>query len=239
MTPSSRWTPTPALVVRVSPIPWQLDSEFLGKVEAYWSEVTNERPHLFRGPVLAVEETNVRLEETRLEARMTDFAHFLYSRHHLEPDHPYHVRIVTACAWVVTADGLAVVGLTHPESAKPWVLQPIGGSPSLDDIHAGYFDPVAAATRELTEETGLYLTDGAVRGFVQLENGSIAIAVRFSLNQTWRLAAPAIRRHIQQLTERELVTAHGLRPGTLRATYQGFRVLDSVQDFLMAPELNA
>ncbi|MCL5063909.1 MAG: hypothetical protein M1600_02320 [Firmicutes bacterium] len=234
------WKPTERLVVRVSPTRWQLAPEWLDQVNLHWSKVLCDRPHFYRGPVLAVDRDGWdRQGETGIETRFTDFAHFLFSRRYLEPGHPYHVRIVTACAWVITADGLAIVGLTHPKSSKPNVMQPIGGSPSLEDIRSGYFDPVAAAKRELAEETGLEPLHGAVRGFSQLANGSIAIAVRFDVPWAWADLSRPIRQHLIRLSEPELSDVDAIRPGLAPERWQDFRVLRSVQDFLLAPELSA
>jgi 8-oxo-dGTP pyrophosphatase MutT (NUDIX family) len=234
----THWHPTEALAIRVSPHSWHLDPDFLALVEAHWSQVLQKRPHFFRGPVLALEETVVSGNgETRLETRFTDFAHFLYSRQHLDPGHPYHVRVVTACAWVVTRDRLALVGITHPQSSKPHVVQPIGGSSSPEDVRSGYFDPVAAARRELREETGLEPVGGEVRGLTRLDNGSIAIAVRFDLPFVWNEVCETIRQHLHLSQEPELAAVHPLKPGTRVHAIRGAAVLRTVQDFLLAPEL--
>ncbi len=236
---TSTWTATERVRILVSSQTWPLGPGVLDQINQYWSSLTRDHPHFFRGPVLAVAQVGpVRDEATQIETHFTDFAHFLFSRRHLAPGHPEHVKIITACAWLITNDGWAIVGLTHPESAKPEVIQPIGGSPSPDDILGGFFDPVAGATRELTEETGLTVNRGQVRGFTQLANGSIAIAVRFDLPWTWDQVSGPIRQHLSRSAEPELADVLAMRPGTTSDRIRGFRVLQSVQDFLLAPELS-
>ncbi len=238
MNQATDWTATHTLVVEVAERPWCLDPIFAATVDGYWSKITRSRPHFFRGPVLAVEQTKTLVDgRTQVQARLTDFAHFLFSRHHLSPGHPYYVRIITACAWVITKDRLAVVGLGHPESAKPLVLQPIGGSPSRDDIHSGYFDPVIAARRELHEETGLCLVPGEVRGYLKLDNGSLAVAVRFDLPRPWSEVGRELKAHVAQSKERELSAIYGIPTGRPMTSFLGFPLLRSVQAFLVAAEL--
>lgn len=238
VTQAADWTATRTLEVEVAERPWCLDGRFAATVDGYWSKITLSRPHFFRGPVLAVEQATALVDgRTRVLARLTDFAHFLFSRHHLSPGHPYYVRIITACAWVITKDRLAVVGLGHPESAKPLVWQPIGGSPSCDDIHSGYFDPVIAARRELQEETGLTLVPGEVRGYLKLDNGSLAVAVRFDLPRLWSEVEAELEAHVSQSKERELSAIYGIPTGAPMTSFLGFPVLRSVQAFLVAAEL--
>lgn len=238
MSPSIGWTATNDVLIRVSRERWQLDARSLQEIDRYWDEVSRDRPHFFRGPVLTVLEVGEHPSgQVRVETRFTDFAHFLYSRRYLEPAHALHVKIVTACAWVLTADGFAILGLTHPESSKPNVIQPIGGAPSYVDVRQGYFDPVSAASRELAEETGLRPSPGNVRGFTTLANGSIAVAVRFDVPASWPETSARVDRHLRQSTERELLEIHALAPGASLDSYHGYPVLQSVRDFLTAPEL--
>ena len=233
------WHPTERIAVRVKSLAWQLNPDFLEEVNAHWQDVCRRHPHFFRGPVLTVDEIwQDSAGTTRIEARFSDFAHYLFSRQYLKPDHPYHVKVVNACAWVLTADGLALVGITHAESSKPGVVQPIGGASDSEDVRAGFFDPVAAASRELAEETGILPPVGSIRGYLQLKNGSVTIAVRFDLSAQWQQLAASVRTHIEETaSNRELSAIYPLPPGTRHASIEHRPLLASVRALIEAPEL--
>ncbi len=217
MTWASLWHPDPRVVVRVAPEPWVLSGETQEAVERAWEQY---REQFFRGPVLSVVGIEPRSDGTVIDARWTDYAHFLYSSRHLNPQHTFYVRVLFAAGCLITADGYLLVAVMGPGTSRAGWIQAVGGSPVPEEISGGWFDPVASVVREAREETGFDLTEGdtlkriGVVGYTEDQrDGSVAVAIKVELRFTAEEALARFREFQRHVPDGELSDLYALPLG--------------------------
>lgn len=201
------WLQEPLLEVLVHPGEWSLAGSLKEEVEAHWDMMTSRYPFYFRGPVLSVVAVR-RGNPVLVEARFTDYAHYLYSRVHLPINHPERVRVIHASAAMVTLDNYLLVAHMAETTARPGWIQAVGGSPILDDVEYGRFNAIRSAVVEAREETGIDATDSSlvdkisVVGATLDSNGSMSVVVRMELNQSAKEATSSVREYLFGLRAR-------------------------------------
>lgn len=244
MTWASLWHPDPRLVVRVEPEPWVLSRETQDAVESAWESY---RQQFFRGPVLSVGGIKSRPEGTVIDTVWTDYAHFLYSSRHLNPHHPFYVRVLFAAGCLVTSDGYLLAAVMGPGTSRAGWIQAVGGSPEPAEVSGGWFDPVASVVREAREETGFDLTDGhilrrmGVVGYtVDQRDGSVAVAVKVELRLTAHQALAQFRQFQREVQDGELSDLYALSLGDAgldQLRREGRAVVRYLEPLLLSREL--
>jgi hypothetical protein len=217
------WKGVPHLAVIVENEPLALPRPLQQQVDDHWNELLATGAGFFRGPVLSAKEVHSMPASVVIEAVMTDYAHYLYSR--LLPEaSPYRVRVIFAAACLITTDQILLAGVMSPNTSRPGWIQAVGGSPAWEDIDGRYFNPVISACRETEEEVGMAVSpqNCRVMGFTQDEMGRIAVAVHMPVKHTARDIIPRIRGYLETQKEPELQDVLGIPLGPL-----GLKMLDS------------
>lgn len=242
--PRAVWHADARLTVQVGDEPWTLNPEMQRAIETEWETL---RDRFFRGPVLSLVGVQPTVAGTKLDARWTDYAHFLYSFRQIPIRHPAYVRVLCAVACLVTSDGYFLAGQMGMHTARPGWIQAVGGSAEPGEVVAGRFDAVSSAVRELREETGLdveepgLVADFGVAGYTQDErDGSVAIGVKILLNLTHRDAIARFQefRSKRSVTELDDLAAIPLGPEGVQwlTAYAGSKVR-YLSALVQAPEL--
>jgi 8-oxo-dGTP pyrophosphatase MutT (NUDIX family) len=146
---------------------WAFPRENAAAIAAHWRARIRRSPGMFDGTVLlscarAVEAGHARLD--LFETRYSTFTAYRDFRHADD-------RVANAFAAIVpwTADGAVLVGEMGAHTANAGQLYFPCGTPDPDDVRGARVDLAGSAARELTEETGLVLPEGADTAWVLLE----------------------------------------------------------------------
>ncbi len=219
------WIADPSLTVNVASVPLALPDALQARVEAHWSQAQKQHTHFFRGPVLSLQSIQRYQAGWSLATQFTDFAHYLYSREHLEASHPHRVRVVFAAALVVSRDRQLLAGVMGKDTARPYWLQSIGGAATWDDVQDGQLDPGRSTAKEFREETGLAVEQLSlarppeILGCTVDHNGSVAIAVGYLSQLSTAELLNAIHRNWSRRPETELYQVIALDLGTKGAKW--------------------
>jgi hypothetical protein len=183
------WIPASSLRVVVQPEPLALPSWLKQAIDAHWQTVVREHPHFFRGPVLTVVGVSHHGAERRVLARFTDYAHYLFSRH-LPLGDRFRVCPLFAAACPITREGYLVVGQMTEATARPLLVQAIGGTATPADVEGTAFLAERSALRQLQEVLGIDpardLADPPQLVGAAFEPGyALALAVRVDLPWDW------------------------------------------------------
>ena len=217
------WRSVAHLAIAVENERWVLPHSLQQRIDRYWNELLAKQTGFFRGPVLHVKRVHSHEQSVRIDTIRTDYAHHLYGRL-LSEDSPYRVRVLFAAACLVTVDQLLIAGVMNSNMSRPGWIQSIGGSPTDEDIHSGYFNPIVSACREAEEEVAISLrpSDCRVGGFTQDDMNRIAVVVYMPLKQRAEDIIPEIKAYLKNQQNPELEDVLGLPLGPV-----GIKMLNS------------
>jgi len=145
------------LTIRTEPL--QLPPAQEQAIAAHWTERLASNPTLFNGSAFLFDRFAIDAAAGTLtaEGALTDFATFLYWRHHRDELAFSHTFPVGA---IVTADAKLIIGRMSQHTANPGRHYPPAGSFDASDLAigadgTGTLDPLANIGREVAEEIGL------------------------------------------------------------------------------------
>ncbi|MCL6564264.1 MAG: hypothetical protein K6U87_14780 [Firmicutes bacterium] len=183
------WIPASSLKVVVQPEPLALPNWLQQAVDAHWQMVIRDHPHFYRGPVLSVVAVSQRGAERHVLARFTDYAHYLFSRHLPLADR-FRVCPLFAAACPITREGYLVVGQMAEATARPLLVQAIGGTATPVDVEGTTFLATGSALRQLHEVLGIdpardLAAPAQLVGAAYEPGYALALAVRIDLPWDW------------------------------------------------------
>lgn len=183
------WIPASSLTVVVQPEPLALPRWLQQAIDAHWQTVVREHPYFYRGPVLSVVAAARHGAQRQVLARFTDYAHYLFSRHLPLADR-FRVCPLFAAACPITREGYLVVGQMAEATARPLLVQAIGGTATPADVEGTSFLAEGSALRQLHEVLGIdparELAGPARLVGAAFEPGyALALAVRIDLPWDW------------------------------------------------------
>jgi len=189
---------------------WAFPRENAAAIAAHWQARIARSPGMFDGPVLLCCAQTVVGGVARLDLFATRYATFTYYRHirHADP------AIINAFAAVVpwTADGAVLLGEMGAHTANAGQLYFPCGTPDPDDVRGAGVDLTGSAARELTEETGLVLPEGAETAWVLLEGeNQFAFLRPVRFPETAAALVARIAAHLDGEAEPELAGMHVVR----------------------------
>ncbi|WP_244965577.1 NUDIX hydrolase [Methylobacterium soli] len=191
-----------------------------------WARRLAERPGLFDGPVLLA--CGLALDDGACEARFfeTTYSRFIAFRDAGSPIGP----VANAFAAIVprARDGAVLLGEMGLHTANAGQIYFPCGTPDRDDVRGAQVDLAGSAARELREETGLRLPEGAPEAWMLLEGegqlaflrpvafpeAAEALRARMEAHRS-REAEPELARIVVARTPRDLDPAR--MPGFVRA----------------------
>ena len=151
------------LVNPVSPFDWPFARECADEIAAHWEKLIAQKPALFDGRVMMAhrfrfdESDGGTFASAHFEA---SFSAFIAWRDFGFPDPG--VRNVFSMGALRSADGAFLLGEMAAHTANAGKVYFPAGTPDLDDVRDGHVDLAGSVARELREETGLDMADGAV-----------------------------------------------------------------------------
>jgi 8-oxo-dGTP pyrophosphatase MutT (NUDIX family) len=143
--------------LRLEPAPWRFADERRAEIDAHFAKLRIERPELWNGRVLLMTRGEIAdgvLTGAYLE---TDFASFIAWRDWGFPDET--IRNCFAMAALRSSDDAFVLAIMGSHTATAGQIYFAAGTPDRNDIVGETVDLERGVMRELTEETGLSLTD--------------------------------------------------------------------------------
>jgi len=152
--------PAPAIVriarieARCAPFDWRWAAESRAAIEANWAEKIAEKPRLFNGRVLLLQDLEIAGGVAAATYFEADFKDFLAWRDLGYPDPS--VANGFAMGALQGSDGAFVCGIMGPHTANEGRVYFPSGTPDLSDLQPdGSVDLATSVTRELLEETSL------------------------------------------------------------------------------------
>jgi 8-oxo-dGTP pyrophosphatase MutT (NUDIX family) len=180
-------------------------------IASHWARRSKDNPTLFNGSAFLFDRFAVDAEAGTLvaEGAPTDFATFLYWRHHREELLYTHAFPVGA---IVTADKRLIIGRMSQHTANAGKHYPPAGSFDANDLipgtdGTGTLDPLANIEREVAEEIGLdigSLTPDPDWLLLPSTPRAHAIIKILRTSETSAALAPALHRHIAEDPHQEL-----------------------------------
>lgn len=189
---------------------WAFPRENADAIAAHWQARVARSPGLFDGTVLLSCDHAVVDGIARLDLFATRYATFAYARARPQAD----PRVTNAFAAIVpwSADGAVLLGAMGVHTANAGQLYFPCGTPDLDDVRGDSVDLAGSAARELTEETGLVLPEGAGTAWMLLEGeGQLAFLRPVRFPEPAAALAARIEAHLRGEAEPELSGMHVVR----------------------------
>jgi 8-oxo-dGTP pyrophosphatase MutT (NUDIX family) len=151
--------PVDRLELAYSPRPWRFAVERREEIDAHFAALQRERPALWNGRVLLLDEFAIADRVFRGSYFETDFASFVACRDWGFPD--AKVRNGFAMGALRSADGAFILGVMAPHTANARLVYFPSGTPDRSDIAGDSVDLGRSVLREVAEETGLTAADFA------------------------------------------------------------------------------
>jgi 8-oxo-dGTP pyrophosphatase MutT (NUDIX family) len=149
--------PVRQLDLRFEPAPWRFADERRHEIDTHFAQLRVERPEMWNGRVLLMSRGEIAdgvLTGAYLE---TDFASFIAWRDWGFPDKA--LRNCFAMAALRSTDGAFLLGIMGRHTATAGQVYFAAGTPDPNDIAGETVDLERGVMRELTEETGLGVSD--------------------------------------------------------------------------------
>ena len=182
------------------PKSWPYAAERRAEIDAYFSDVQREKPAVWNGRVLLLQNQVLKEGVLRGDYFETDYASFAYWCHLGKPA-AGKVHDCFGSAAILTADGAFLLGAMAPHTFNAGQIYFPGGTPDPSDIIDGKVDLEFSVRRELKEETGLGETEFiAEPGWTAVIEGRLIVMVKvFRSSQN----ADALRTRILHLLARQ------------------------------------
>ena len=169
------------LEARLVAYDWAWARDNAERIDDNWKRRRAAQPALFDGPVLVACGCAITDGTCRLDLFEAPYSQFLAYRDGGSPDG--HVANAFAAIVPWSADGAVLLGRMGVHTANAGQIYFPCGTPDRDDVRGDAVDFAGSACRELLEETGLRVPDGATEDWVCLRGeGQLAFLrpVRFA-----------------------------------------------------------
>ncbi|MEO0544096.1 MAG: hypothetical protein AAFY99_09800 [Pseudomonadota bacterium] len=174
----------------------RFEFENRGAIDAFWEQAVRANPRLWNGVQFLFEDVRVEAGILRGTGYRTDFATFLYWRHHREREGemPIHIAGTTL---PITGDNALLTIRMAQHTSNPGDYYFPAGSLDENDVVDDHISIDVNVSRELKEETGLIVPDDFDQEpfVVVIDRGAWHIARRFRLPVTVDEARQSILAH--------------------------------------------
>lgn len=194
--------------IRFVPEPWPVPPELRDRVPATWTRLKAANPKLWDGRILGVSGVGggpPRVEDgvLRGEAREDSFSSFLTWRDQGFPE--IGLRNVFGSAVIISSDNFVFLGKMGQWTANAGLIYPAAGSLEPRDVVDGRVRVFESLARELTEETGLVVSEARVgRTFAIFEGSRVSVARGLHFAEPMKSLQARVRGNLDAQTEREL-----------------------------------
>ncbi|MFY9816372.1 MAG: NUDIX hydrolase, partial [Pseudolabrys sp.] len=144
------------LELSFAPKPWAFAVERRAEIDAYFSALRREKPHVWNGRVLLMHDRSVENGVLHGQYLETDYASFSAWCHWNRP--AAGVGDCFSAAAILSADGAFLLGVMGPHTFNGGRIYFPCGTPDPAVIVDGKVDLDLSLRRELKEETGLDMT---------------------------------------------------------------------------------
>jgi len=159
------------------PKPWGFAKERRAEIDAFFEKLRQQKPTAWNGRVLLMHHQVVADGVLRGEYLETDYASFAAWRHWGRP--VAGVRDCFGAAAVATAEGAFLLGVMGPHTVNSGQIYFPCGTPDPKDVVGGKIDLDLSVARELTEETGLNITEfEAEPGWTMVVDGPLIAQIK-------------------------------------------------------------
>ena len=149
--------PVTSIDIRVTPYDWSFLRECRPEIDAFWRELSADKPHVYDGRVLLLHQQEWRGEAFHGLAFETSYSAFMTWKRLGFPD--AQVTNFFGMAALRTQDGAFLLGEMGPHTANAGQSYFPAGTPEPADVTGRQVDLAGSVTRECLEETGLALSD--------------------------------------------------------------------------------
>jgi len=111
-----------------------------------------------RGDVFTVTSVERNGNDIKVEIRLTDYAHYLFTRN-MAFDEKLSCRVIYAAAMIKTNDDKVLIGVMGEHTSSPGRMQFSGGGIDLNDLRGNEIDFLSSVTKEMAEEVGLEVSN--------------------------------------------------------------------------------
>lgn len=201
--------------IRFVPEPWAVPQTLRDRVPDMWARLLAANPKIWDGRILGVSgigggPPGVEGGVLRGAAREDSFSAFLTWRELGFPE--IGVRNVFGSAVVISSDGAVLLGKMGEWTANAGQIYPAAGSLEPRDVVDGQVRVFDSLARELTEETGLTVSEARVgRTFAIFEGPRISVARGLHFAETVEILQARVRATLDAQTERELADVVAVR----------------------------
>jgi 8-oxo-dGTP pyrophosphatase MutT (NUDIX family) len=203
--------PIEQVEISFAPWEWPFARERRTEIDRHFNQCQRERPGIWNGRVLLLNQHSVADGMFRGTCFETDYASFLAWRDWRFPDRT--VRNFFAAGVVRSSDDAYLLGEMAAHTAAAGSIYFPCGTPEPDDLVAGKADLLGNVARELKEETGLDIGDfDAGRGWIM-----VAVSGYLALLKPLRGRKPAdelcgqVLRYLANEPQSELSAIHLVR----------------------------
>jgi 8-oxo-dGTP pyrophosphatase MutT (NUDIX family) len=186
------------------PKPWAFAAQRRVEIDAHFAQLKRHKPELWNGTVMLLHEHTVASGLLRGSFIETDFASFTAWRHWGRPE--TGVLDCFGAAAILTADDAFLLGVMAAHTVNAGHVYFPCGTPDRNDRVDGKVDLDVSVARELTEETGLDVTDFAVEpGWTMVrERAHLALFKTMRAREDADTLRAKVRRHLDRERQPEL-----------------------------------
>jgi len=149
--------PVTSIDICVTPYDWPFLRQARAEIDAFWRELSADKPHVYDGRVLLLHQQEWQGTYFRAEAFETSYSAFMTWKRLGFPD--AQVTNFFGMAALRTQDGAFLLGEMGPHTANAGQSYFPAGTPEPADVTGMHVDLAASVTRECLEETGLALSE--------------------------------------------------------------------------------
>ena len=149
--------PVTSIDICVTPYDWPFLRQARAEIDAFWRELSADKPHVYDGRVLLLHQQEWQGTYFRAEAFETSYSAFMTWKRLGFPD--AQVTNFFGMAALRTQDGGFLLGEMGPHTANAGQSYFPAGTPEPADVTGMHVDLAASVTRECLEETGLALSE--------------------------------------------------------------------------------
>lgn len=137
------------------------------KVDAYWEKLLKSGKPLRRGEGYHITDIIEEDKSIKIEVSLSDYAHYIYSRH-IGMDKKYAFKNIHTSCLIETNDDYLIIGVMGQQTAIAGNVQCVGGGIDNDDLRGKRFDLRHNIKNELREELGLDAGDKKIAKSLKL-----------------------------------------------------------------------
>lgn len=210
MSEGFRITRLTGVTARIVTYDWAFPRENAAAIAAHWQDRIRRSPGLFDGTVLLSCAHSVADGTARVDLFAVRYSTFTAYRNFRVADPQVANAFAAIVPW--TADGAVLLGEMGAHTANAGQLYFPCGTPDPDDVRGDRVDLAGSAARELAEETGLALPEGAATEWVLLDGeGQLAFLRPVRFPDSAAALDARIGAHLRGEAEPELARLHSAR----------------------------